>query len=269
MENSWLFDTDILLNQNSIDPKVRNASERLYRYNKPAALSSFSKVEFKGNYIQSLVLLRTKTKDSNSLEEVYLRIKNNVSAYNKGRKTDLMLAELIRIIGGLDFAIKSSWLILQSCIIAEIDARIRFEWDRIDKAFQISNSFNCTRANEPPQTKNNEWDTSIPRCTTNNTLCTINKFVLKYKQNLVKFLAEYTATPEERKTEELMRIYEVIENAFPWQGKTCRQVGDFLIGLQSKNHKELISSNKKEHLVMRFLLEYNYKEFPISEHKTK
>jgi hypothetical protein len=74
-------------------------------------------------------------------------------------------------------------------------------------------------------------------------------------------------------TEELRRIRrvasETVEKTYPWQGTTCRSVGDLLIALQSKVGKVLISSNYKEHGQMHEPLDYRFRKFPLSDIRSK
>jgi hypothetical protein len=77
-----------------------------------------------------------------------------------------------------------------------------------------------------------------------------------------------------QKTEELERIHAVIKSTrssgrYPWQGRTCRRVGDLLIGLQSKAGRGLISSNKAEHTALSGGADYDFREFPVATFRAK
>lgn len=58
-------------------------------------------------------------------------------------------------------------------------------------------------------------------------------------------------------------------NKFPWESGACRKVGDLLIGLQSLEGRELLSSNYKEHSPLSQIIGYKYREFPIAAIRSK
>ncbi|MFH0899702.1 MAG: hypothetical protein V2A73_03640 [Pseudomonadota bacterium] len=73
------------------DDRVRTEAEKLRGDLAPVSVSAFSLVEFKGSYIQDLVLLRRKVADSLSLKESFHRVQAT-----GGRKASRMLAMLFK-----------------------------------------------------------------------------------------------------------------------------------------------------------------------------
>ena len=53
-----LFDTDMHIHRLSIDKPVRENAKIEFLNNRPTAISEFTIVEFKGNYIACLILLK-------------------------------------------------------------------------------------------------------------------------------------------------------------------------------------------------------------------
>lgn len=263
------IDTDIQIHGICPDPPVRIAVERELISSKPIAMSEFSLVELKGNYIQNLVLLRRKVDDSDSFELAYSRIKNT-----GGRRATLMLAQLIKWLGGTSFPI-NPWPTARSLLLTHLDTQILASWKEFQKkADKIFDDFKCTRAKENPEHVRGNWYTAIPRCSTKNSKCKINDFMMKFRSELEDLVDYVDDLDAEENTKELIKISDIAKKTlrdsnFPFEGQTCRQIGDLLIGLQSKSGKALLSSNHKEHSHLQKPLSYNYRQFPIAKIRSK
>jgi hypothetical protein len=59
-----IFDTDMHIFRNHPDVPVKDAAINMFESHRPTAMSAFSLLELKGNYIQDLILLRKKIWDS-------------------------------------------------------------------------------------------------------------------------------------------------------------------------------------------------------------
>ncbi len=232
-------------------------------------MSAFSLVELKGNYISDLILLRRKVSDSDSLERAYVRIRRT-----GGRKSGLMLAQLICLLGGLSFPI-NPWVEARRVLITHLDAQIAASWEEFRSSVdQVFDDFRCSRAAEEPQDHGDRWSTTIPQCRQDNTRCYIIAFMRSFNKELNKLVDLLTNLDTALMTRELEQIKRVAEdtlnnNRFPWEKNTCRQIGDLLVGLQSKVGCKLISSNNKEHSQMHLPLEYVFHKFPIVEIRSK
>jgi hypothetical protein len=264
MKNWWLFDTDMLLHSMSLDVAIREAVENTRAQNAPVAVSAFSQVELKGNYIQDLLLLRRKINDSDSLPDCAARIQAT-----GGRRLARMFAQLIRLMAEAD-ASPGNWNALKSKLVTLLDGQVPVAWDIVASSLgEIVNDFECNRAEEPPQVVGQGWTAVIPECTARNTTCSIVAFFQTHSTSLEK-LEEVLKTLGAAKTAELERIQTVVTTTrsngrFPWEGRTCRRVGDLLIGLHSKAGNGLISSNKAEHTTLSRGAGYEFREFPIAE----
>lgn len=263
------FDTDMHIHRLSTDPPVRKFAKKEFLDNKPTAMSEFTIVEFKGNYIACLILLRRKIDDSDSIESAFSRIQNS-----GGRKANLMFSQLIKWLGGIDFPVKP-WGRAQNILLTYLDSQIEIVWEMflggVDK---IERQINCSRAKEQPQDNNGKWSATIPKCKSNNTSCKINKFITSYLKEIENLNKDLGSLPLKYKTKELDRIQELSqrildEQRFPWKGITCRQNGDLLIGLESKFGINLISSNYKEHSILSKSLGYNFKHFDVVKIRSK
>ncbi|GEM_PF-1292757 len=257
----WTLDTDILIHQRGVDAKIRSAAQGLLVTKKPTAISAFSMVELKGNFIQDLILLRHKVSDSDDLREAYSRI-----ARSGGRKQQLMLVQLIDWLGGTNFA-PNPWAPARAQLLTHLDAQILASWSSfagiVDK---ILDDFQCTRAREPPMASGNAWNATIPRCTKANTSCSIEAFMARHLDALKKLSAALATLPVADVTNELDKIRTIVDETiasgrFPWQGTRCRGVGDLLVSLQSKSTHGLVSSNRKEQVVLSKALEYDWHFF--------
>ena len=267
--NATFFDTDMYIHKLSPDQPVREGAEKEFLANKPSAMSEFSIVEFKGNYIACLILLRRKIDDSDSLESAYSRVQNS-----GGRKAKLMLAQLFKWLGGIDFPV-NPWDKAQNILLTYLDSQIEIVWESFLRSVdKIEKQFNCTRAKEEPQDNNGKWVATIPKCQTNNTKCKINKFIISFIKEIENLKFDLDTMPLEHKTNELEKIHGVLreiihKQKFQWQGAACRQIGDLLIGLESKFGTGLISSNYREHSILSKPLGYIFKHFNISQIRSK
>ena len=267
--NATFFDTDMHIHKLSPDLPVRECAKKEFLDNKPSAMSEFSLVEFKGSYIACLILLRRKIGDSDSLESAYSRINNS-----GGRKAGMMLAQLFKWLGGTDFPV-NPWDKAKNILLTHLDSQIEIVWEKfLSSVDKIERQFNCTRANEEPQDNNGKWSATIPKCRSNNTKCKINKFITSYYKEIENLNTNLHNMPLEWKTNELERIHKISQqiiekHEFPWQGITCRQNGDLLIGLESKFGIGLISSNYKEHGILSKSLGYSFKHFEVSKIRSK
>lgn len=267
--NATFFDTDMYIHKLSPDLPVRECAGKEFLDNKPSAMSEFSIVEFKGNYIACLILLRRKIGDSDSLESAYSRIQNS-----GGRKAKLMIAQLIIWLGGTDFPI-NPWDKAQNILLTYLDSQIEIVWEMfLSSVDKIERQFNCTRANEEPQDNNGKWTATIPRCRENNTNCKIHKFIISFFKEIEILNSDLNDLPLEQKTKELEKIHKIArqiikQRKFSWQGVTCRQIGDLLIGLESKFGIGLLSSNYREHSILSKSLGYNFKHFEVAKIRSK
>jgi len=263
------LDTDLQLFRIDPDPEIRKAANLEFESGSKTAISAFSLVELKGNYISCMILLRRKIEDSSSLTEAYARIRNS-----GGRKPALMLAQLFNWLGGENFRI-NPWIEAKRLLIVLIDAQIENSWQEFkSNVNRIFDDFDCTRAAEGPEAKRGKWSATIPKCKSKNRNCRIVQFFNSFQEELNRLLRHLSNLDSSEKTDELCTMEKVIRktlesNAFPWQGNTCRRVGDLLIGLQSKSGQELVSSNRKEHQVLHGPLDYNFREFPVASIRLK
>ena len=83
--DAWLLDTDIQIHRLGIDGGLRTAAEDKRKSRAPVAVTAYSLLEFKGNYIADLILLQRKIRDSLEMEEVFARVQAS-----GGRKQTLM-----------------------------------------------------------------------------------------------------------------------------------------------------------------------------------
>ncbi len=262
------LDTDLHIHRLSVDASVKAAARTVFETNHPTAMSAFSLVELKGSYIQDLILVRKKISDADSFEKACARILNT-----GGRRCLLMMAQLINLMGGTDYEI-SPWIEARRQLLVYLDAQIEISWEEFRNSVDnIFDDFKCTRATEPPTDDGVNWSASVPHCTEANTTCTIVNYMRGHTNDLKRLFETLNSLDPELLTQELRRIKSVvnktIEKNYPWKGKTCRSVGDLLIGLQSKSGKVLISSNYKEHAKMCGPLGYTFQEFPISNIRSK
>lgn len=267
--NATFFDTDMFIHKLSIDPPVRISAQKEFIENRPSAMSEFSIVEFKGNYIACLILLRRKICDSASVETACSRIQNS-----GGRRAKLMLAQLFKWLGGFDFPIKP-WEKAQNMLLTHLDAQIEIVWETfLNSVDRIERQFNCTRATEEPQDNNGEWTATIPKCRRNNANCKIKKFLINFLSEIKILSSELEKLSPEKKTKELEKIHKISKqliehDKFSWEGSTCRQIGDLLIALESKTGIGLLSSNYKEHSILSKSLDYNFIQFEVAKIRSK
>lgn len=266
--NYTFLDTDLHIHRLDFDSSVRAAAHAVFETNHPTAISAFSLVELKGNYIQNLILLHRKISDADSLEKAAAKIRNT-----GGRRCWLMLAQLFNLLGGVDYKI-NPWSEARRQLLTYLDAQIEASWEEFRSSIDnIFNDFECTRATEPPTDDGERWSASVPHCTKANTTCTIVDYMKAHIDDLKRLVETLAVLETALMTQELRRIKgiaaETLKNKYPWEGITCRLIGDLLIGLQSKSGKVLISSNYKEHAQMCTALGYAFKEFPVSSIRSK
>ena len=267
-ESYTFLDTDLNIHRLDFDPAIKTAAETVFKNNRPTAMSAFSLVELKGNYIQYLILLHRKISDADSFERAAAKVRNT-----GGRRCFLMLAQLINLLGGTHYPI-NPWPEAQRQLLTFLDAQIAASWEEFRNSIdRIFDDFECTRATEPPTDDGERWSAVIPYCTKINTRCTVVGYIARHIDNLKRLLIALTSLNPPELTEELRRIREItaksIKNTYPWEGTTCRSVGDLLIALQCTSGKLLISSNYKEHAQMATPLGYIFKEFPLTSIRSK
>ncbi len=267
MKRTRLVDTDIQIQRRIGDPAVRRAAESFCDERLPLAACEFSLVEFKGSYIQDLLLLRYKVHDSDSIAEALHRIINS-----SDRKRGRMLAHIAQMI---ELDLSSPWPGVKGILLATIDAQIATAWDDFaDGLSEITRDFRCTRAEEAPKARGKGWDARIPRCRSLNTRCTIAEFMSARLPVLEEVTAVLDDLRPDQRTKELTRINSVAREtisagAYPWQGTTCRSVGDLLISLQSASHRALLTSNAREHVPLSKAVANEVDVFPVAEYKLK
>ena len=263
------LDTDMYIHRLSPDKPVRESAEKEFLNNKPSAMSEFSIVEFKGNYIACLVLLRRKINDSDSLESAYSRIINS-----GGRKAKLMLSQLFGWLGGLDFPV-NPWAKAQNILLTYLDSQIAIVWQSfINSVDKIERQFDCSRAKEEPEDNNGKWSATIPKCKAVNAKCKINDFFSSFLDEIECLISGLYSLPSQKRTSELEKIEKIAKEIirkkkFPWRGSNCRKVGDLLIGLESKSGIGLISSNYKEHSILSQYLGYTFNHFDVTAIRSK
>ncbi len=267
MKSNHLVDTDIQIQRRLGDPAVRQAAEVFFNEKYPVAACEFSLVEFKGSYIQDLLLLRYKIHESDSIEEALHRIINS-----SDRKRARMLAHIAQMI---ELDLRSPWPGVKGILFTTIDAQIMIAWDDFaDGLSEITRDFKCTRAEEAPRARGKGWDARIPRCGPQNTRCTITSFMSARLPVLERVKIVLDALRPDQRTKELTRINSVARETtsaktYPWQGTTCRSVGDLLISLQSASHKALLTSNSKEHVPLSKAVGNKVDVFPVAKHRLK
>jgi hypothetical protein len=248
MNNYNFFDTDMFIHMRDFDPSIRTAAENAFDQNHPSSISAFSLVELKGNYIQDLILLHRKVSDADCFERACARIRNS-----GGRRSYLMFAMLISWMK--DFS-PHPWNMARRGLLTYIESQLAITWqDIIQSVDRVFNDMSCTRAKEVPEDDDGTWKVSIPHCRQNNTDCNIVAFMKSFDSELRSLLAALNTLSSTVMTRELYKIKDIVKQTiageYPWEGQTCRQVGDLLIGLQSKSGNKLISSNAKEHQQLR------------------
>ena len=151
--DSYTFlDTDLHIHRLDFDPSVRAAAEAVFETNHPTAISAFSLVELKGNYIQCLILLHRKISDADSFERAVAKVRNT-----GGRRCFLMLAQLINRLGGIHYQI-NPWSEARRQLLTHLDAQIAVSWEEFRSSIdRIFDDFECTRATEPPTDDGERW----------------------------------------------------------------------------------------------------------------
>jgi hypothetical protein len=260
------IDTDLFIHRLDYDPAINKAAQNIFDNNHPSSMSSFSLLELKGNYISDLVLLHRKIQESESFTEGCAKIRKT-----GGRKSELMFAMLIKWIGQFS---PHPWNERRREILAYLDGQISVAWE----SFQINvdtifDDFKCSRAAEAPEDDGEKWKTTIPNCRQDNTECTIVNFMNKYIHELKNLIVHLNNLDPPLLTPELQKIRKIamttVNDNYPWEGKTCRQVADLIIGLQSKAGYKLISSNYKEHSQLHSPLGYTFEHFDVVKIRTQ
>lgn len=260
------IDTDLFIHRLDIDDPVKLAAQAIFDNHHPSAMSSFSLVEFKGNYIQDLILLHKKILDSENLKTAGAKIRST-----GGRRSWLMLAILFSWVN--DFS-PHPWSEARRELLTYLDAQIIISWEEFKQSVDlIYDDIFCSRASENPEDDGEKWNAVIHNCNENNTKCKIIEFMESFRSDLIKLVDKLNDLDNPLMTDELYRIREVaqqtISEKFPWQRNICRRVGDLLIGLQSKMGQKLISSNYKEHSQLCGPLGYSFQEFPLAKIRSK
>jgi hypothetical protein len=242
-----VFDTDMQIHRFCEEPRVGAAADKLRFERKPVHAVAFSKVEFKGAYIQRLALLQNKVRDSDSIQEVFVRVKNS-----GGRGAQMMLAQLIRFLGRE--SLRGDWSDTKAILLTHLDAQIgeAWRWFSTNVDGEVD-SAKCTRAKEGPTRIGNGWDVGIPNCRKQNTRCRVSQFFKGNTETLKHVIA--ILEKESSISDELQRILEIARDivntgVYKWEGTTCRTVGDLLIGLEAKDCRLFVTSNAKEHVLL-------------------
>ena len=187
----------------------------------------------------------------------------------------MILTQLFKWIDEINFLPVKQWNKAQNILLTYLDAQIEIVWEFfLNSVDKIERQFDCTRAKEEPQDNNGNWSATIPKCRNNNTTCKINKFIICFLKEIGNLNTNLNDLPLEQKTKELEKIHKISQQVietqkFQWQGTMCRQIGDLLIGLESKAGIGLISSNYKEHSILSNSLGYNFKHFEVSKIRSK
>jgi hypothetical protein len=244
--DAWLLDTDIQIHRIGLDPEMRTAAEEKRKARQPAAVSAYSLLEFKGNYIADLILVRRKVADSADIQQVFSRVLST-----GGRKCTLMLVQLVKALGDMGFDFKASWGPAQGILVTMLDAEVASAWVWFKASVdRFVDDLNCTRAAEAPSVERGHWISQRPECKKENTRCSVVQLMKENEAKLRALLAALRATGE--LTKELEKIAAVLERTlakmeFPWAGTTCQKVGDLLIGLHASPRQGLVTSNRAEH----------------------
>lgn len=262
------FDTDLFFHRISNDPKVVAAAGDEFSKTRPSAISAFTILEFKGAYVQKLGLLREKVSRSDSLREASARTENS-----GGRGVKLMLALLLKYldVGGFDIR---PWEEARRQLLVHIDAEIYASYrsiaSSVDKVFD---DFQCSRSQEPPLFSNTKWKLQISNCTSDAIPCHVQQFLKQYEAELISLIQAIDSLTDDESSRELKNIkdiaFTIIHSSFYCSSKTCRKIGDLLIGLQSKVGYELLTSNFREHDPMHFPLKYRLRIFPLAALRIK
>jgi len=265
-----LFDTDMFLNHASPDEKIKSASATYFLENQPTGICSFSLVELKGNYLQDLALLYKKLSTSDNFKEAVVKVQNT-----GGRKATLMLGQLIECVGGINYQI-NPWAEAKRELLSLVDSQIASSLDEFrEMADFFLDDLHCDRARELPEDEEGTWKVSIPHCKKNNTNCKIQHFMNEYFEQLKKLVFNLSNSGKSSEfSTEIRKMLSVAQETlqkhyFPYEGRTCRAVGDLIIGLHGIKTRALISSNYKEHDILCESLDYKFFKFPVSSIRSK
>lgn len=273
MRGNWVIDTDMFFHRVAPDSNVSAAAKKICQDNSPIAISEFTKVELKGNRIRYLCLLRRKIDSSGTYNDAVAKIQNSGGGPSI-RQVIGLFVEFLMLIGRADKK-PEPWNELKGLLLTHIDSEIFVTWNSLTSDVdKVINEFNCTRAAEQPAVINGQWSITIPNCTKSNTTCTISDYMKNKLTTLKNLEAHLSNLPPSRITKELSNILEVLRETirtgeFPWQGTTCRRVGDLLIGLQAKSEGGLITANQREHSELHGPVGYHLKLFPLAQIRQK
>ena len=263
-----VFDTDMQIHRLCEEPVVAGAAEELRASRRPVRVVAFSKVEFKGAYIQRLALLQNKVRDSDSLQELFARVKNT-----GGRGAQMMLAQLIRCIGR--HLLDPPWSSAKAELLTHLDAQVRESWVWFSSSVdgEVDDAL-CTRATEPPKRVGSGWDVQIPECRKKNTRCKVNAFMVAEKEAIQRVLDVLAGLPAEEMTDELRRIRREAADvhstgSYKWEGTTCRRVGDLLVALHARGARLLVTSNHREHTHLARAVGYPLEVFQYAQLRLK
>jgi hypothetical protein len=260
-----LCDTDMVHHERSAIPALSSAA-RAKVASAGRNLSTFSLVEIKGSLIQDMIFVRAKIADSASYTEVVERIQK--LPLPASRKMKRSFVSLSRAVERLDIPVKS-WKEAQGVLLSLIEGEIVSLWEELTKgAWTLSDDLKCSRAQEGVVTTDSSLEATVPHCRRENTKCIVTDFAKSHGSALETLLVAFDQIPEAERTKELSTIAAVartsIDQGFPWQGTTCRKVGDLLIGLSAVGHGSLLTSNGKEHQVLHGPLGYGLDLFQIT-----
>ena len=266
--DAWLFDTDMQIHRLGLDAQVRAAVAKKRAERAPVAVSAYSLLEFKGNYIACLILLRRKVVDSSNLKQVFGRVQAT-----GGRKAALMIAQLVHTLADLNVTFQAVWAPAQGLMVTHIDAEIASTWQWFKSSVDtFVDDLNCTRAAEAPFVKRGDWINDRPDCHKDNTNCRVVQLMRDNEARLRSVVAALKGL--QPRTKELDKILSVLERTlvkmeFPWEGTTCKSVGDLLIGLHAPPRQGLATSNRAEHALMAAPMGYAVDILPIGGTRLK
>jgi len=215
MDNVNFIDTDMFIHCLDVDPVLSRAAKQIFNDNRPTAMSSFTLLELKGNYMQYMELLYRKIYDSDSLKIAYAKIKKT-----GGRKSSLMFAMLIKWIG--DFS-PHPWKEAKKELLTYLDSQLYTAWESFKRSVDaIYDDFECVRASEEPKEDGDVWKASIPHCTVSNTKCKIAPFMKSFNKELQALIEHINKLNPEMQTQELQKIRDAAEktiNPSSWSEK--------------------------------------------------
>jgi|SRR5579863_2063398 hypothetical protein len=266
---AWVVDTDVQIFRLGIDAGLRDAAKGKRADRAPVAVTAFSRLEFKGNYVKCLQLLRRKVQDSDDAMSVFARVESS-----GGRKALMMLRQLVKLLGGV-VLLRAPWPKVQGKLVTLLDAEITTAWRWFtDSVDHFVDDLACDRAAEGPELIGAHWVTTIPECRGSNTTCRVVEFFRENDGALHKLAEGLSEAPAGSLSAELEKIAAVLRQTFvagrfPWEGETCRSVGDLLIALQALPRRGLVTSNRAEHDTLARLLGYQVDFLSVAANRLK